>query len=325
MLKKIVVSKPFTRLLDILLSPLTVVSAVWLKYCGRITFTPHIMPVSESILMKVGVWPLADHYYHPMINPQKHLTHSLRDNRYLPGIDWNVQEQLALLSQFRYNDEFTNIPLRRTDKIEYYFDNATYLSGDAEYLYNIIRYKKPGKIIEIGSGFSTMMAQKAINMNKVENNHYTCSHICIEPYEMPWLEKTGVEVLRKRVEEFPVSFFQQLAENDILFIDSSHIIRPQGDVLYEYLHILPSLKPGVIIHVHDIFSPKDYLNDWVNSRILWNEQYLLEAYLSNNKHVKIIGALNYLFHNHQPELLAKCPVLAQDTQREPGAFWMQTI
>ncbi|WP_369410476.1 class I SAM-dependent methyltransferase [Pontibacter qinzhouensis] len=60
--------------------------------------------------------------------------------------------------------------------------------------------------------------------------------------------------------------FQQLEANDILFIDSSHIIRPQGDVLFEYLEVLPTLKSGVIVHVHDIFTPKDYLNEWVYNR-----------------------------------------------------------
>jgi predicted O-methyltransferase YrrM len=325
MIKRILGSPFITKTLDILLSPLTLIAAVWLKYCGRITFKPNSMPVADAILMKVGVWPVADHYYHPLINPKKHITKSLRENRPLPGVDWNLQEQLHLLSQFNYNDELLAIPQQKTAQIEYYFQNKTYLTGDAEYLYNIIRLKKPARIIEIGSGFSTLMAKKALDTNKSLTPGYTCKHICIEPYEMPWLEQTGVEVIRKRVEEIPISFFQQLEENDILFIDSSHIIRPQGDVLYEYLEILPSLNSGVIIHVHDIFSPKDYLNDWIHSHILWNEQYLLEAYLSGSKDVKIIGSLNYLFHNHSKEFIATCPILARDTAREPGAFWMQKL
>ena len=80
---------------------------------------------------------------------------------------------------------------------------------------------------------------------------------------MPWLKDIGVELIRKKVENIDLDFFQKLEENDILFIDSSHIIRPQGDVLYEFLEILPSLKKGVYIHIHDIFTPRDYPNHWL--------------------------------------------------------------
>src|SRR4029078_2458503 len=101
--------------------------------------------------------------------------------------------------------------------------------------------------------------------------------------------------------------------DDILFIDSSHIIRPQGDVLFEYLELIPSLKAGVIVHVHDIFSPKDYLKEWVIDEVhFWNEQYLLEAFLTCNSDWKVIGALNYLHHNHYQHLQATCPFLTQD-------------
>jgi len=110
---------------------------------------------------------------------------------------------------------------------------------------------------------------------------------------MPWLKDIGVELIREKVENIELDFFQQLEENDILFIDSSHIIRAQGDVLYEFLEILPSLKIGVFIHIHDIFKPRDYPNHWLlDKHLLWNEQYLLEAFLSNNSDFKIIGSLN---------------------------------
>jgi len=75
-----------------------------------------------------------------------------------------------------------------------------------------------------------------------------------------------------------------------LFIDSSHIIRPQGDVLFEYLEILPILNAGVFVHIHDIFTPKDYLSEWIlDGKVFWNEQYLLEAFLSFNTCFKIMG------------------------------------
>ena len=121
-------------------------------------------------------------------------------------------------------------------------------------------------------------------MNKQDDPSYTCKHVCIEPYEMPWLEKTGVTVIRKKIEDVEISFFSELADCDILFLDSSHIIRPQGDVLFEYLQLLPSLNKGVIVHIHDIFSPRNYSNEWLMGDIrFWNEQYLLEAASKNLK------------------------------------------
>ena len=143
----------------------------------------------------------------------------------------------------------------------------------------------------------------ALTQNQVDDPSYKCEHICIEPYEMPWLEESGISVVRRKVEDVELSFFSKLEENDILFIDSSHIIRPEGDVLFEYLELLPSLKKGVIVHIHDIFSPKNYLKQWLQDEVrFWNEQYLLEAFLTHNNTWKIVGALNYLHHNHYEKL-----------------------
>ena len=156
----------------------------------------------------------------------------------------------------------------------------------------------------------------------MENKDSQCEHTCIEPFENLWLEKLSVKVIRKLVEDVDVNFFNQLDENDILFIDSSHIIRPQGDVLFEYLQILPILKCGVIVHIHDIFTPKDYLDEWkIKGTLFWNEQYLLESFLCLNSSYKIIGALNYLKSNYYDELAEKCPMLTKD--REPGSFWIK--
>jgi len=304
-------------------APFTFLSSVWLKFVknngtGRI---------AEFIFMKLGIFPILDHYYQPMINPKKYLTKSLRDDRELLGVDINAEEQLNLLSKFNYNEELLEFPLDKRKDYEYFYNNSNYSSGDAEYLYNIIRHFKPNRIIEIGSGYSTLMVRNAISNNKLEETNYTCHHICIEPYEALWLEELGVELIREKVEKLDKSIFQNLKSNDILFIDSSHIIRPQGDVLFEYLEILPSLKSGVLVHVHDIFTPKDYLDEWVYGHFFWNEQYIVEAFLTFNSEFRIIGALNYLAHNHRKELAEKCPFFASNkgferNKSEPRAFWM---
>ena len=281
------------------------------------------MPLTQKIFSLVKVFPIRDHYYQPLVFPKLHLKHSLREDRKLPGINMNINEQLDLLKQFNFNDELSAISIDFENELSFYYNNGAFQSGDAEFLYNIIRLKKPKRIIEIGSGMSTLMAINAVNKNKKEDNNYVCEHICIEPFEMPWLEKTNVKVVRKLVEEVDLTLFETLEKNDILFIDSSHMIRPQGDVLTEFLSIIPVMKSGVLIHIHDIFTPKDYLDEWIlTEHRLWNEQYLLEAFLSFNSDFRIIGALNYLQHNYRKEIHAVSPILATKKQREPGSFWL---
>ncbi|MAY01612.1 MAG: hypothetical protein CMQ38_01380 [Gammaproteobacteria bacterium] len=281
------------------------------------------LPYCRRALFNIGVFPIRNQYYEPQFDYRK-LVIPFSQDRNLQGIDLNISEQIKLLERLNYSNELKNIPLNKTNNIEFYFNNGSFESGDAEYWYQIIRAIKPKKIFEIGSGNSTLMAIHATRQNKNEDENYWCEHVCIEPYEMPWLEETGLNVVRKRVEEMELSFFSQLQENDILFIDSSHIIRPQGDVLFEYLHLLPSLNKGVIVHIHDIFTPKDYLSNWLEENILfWNEQYLLEAFLTNNNCWKIIGALNYLHHNHYEKFSSVTPYLTPE--REPGSFYIQKI
>lgn len=308
-------------IVDILLSPVVVFSAIILKSIRKIKISR--LPFCKKILFKIGVFPIRDHYYEPLFNP-KYIKKPLDKKRDLPGINWNIKEQINLLDKFQFNNELKNIALSYVDDLTFDFNNNAFGSGDAEYWYNIIRLKKPKTIIEIGSGNSTLIAIKAINKNKEDNPVYKCEHICIEPFEMAWLEKSGVSVIRKKVENINKKLFEQLEENDILFIDSSHIIRLQGDVLFEYLELLPILKIGVIVHIHDIFSPRDYPKEWIINEIrFWNEQYLLEAFLTSNCDWKIIGALNYLKNDYYEKLKEKCSYLT--SEREPGSFYLQKI
>lgn len=313
-MKKIVL-----KIFDIVSIPFVVLSGFMLWAVRRISLKS--LPISRKILIKIGVIPIIDHYYEPLINP-KQLKNSLRNERILPGIKWNIERQLSLLKEFKYQKELENFPNNTNNELIFQYNNVAFLSGDAEYWYSLIRNKKPKNIIEIGSGQSTKLAFAAIKMNTKENPDHSCDHICIEPYESPWLENLGINVIRERVESLDVRMFSKLNENDILFIDSSHIIRPQGDVLFEYLEILPILNSGVIVHIHDIFSPRDYLDEWIKEDVkLWNEQYLLEAFLTNNNDWEIIGALNYLHHNYYKQIKEKCPKLTID--REPGSFYIQ--
>jgi hypothetical protein len=272
-------------------------------------------------LLSVGVFPIREHYYEPQFDYRFPDTPFSEDRR-LPGIDWNESGQLEVLGSLVYGEELLSVPYEPTTTREFYLGNTSFGPGDAEYWYQTIRVRKPRRIIEIGSGNSTLMAIRAIAKNSTENPSYQCEHTCIEPYEVPWLEQVGVEVIRRKVEHVDVSFFSRLQENDVLFIDSSHVIRPQGDVLYEYLEILPTLSKGVIVHIHDILTPKNYPSLWLKDLVrLWNEQYLVEAFLTHNRDWRVLGALNYLTHHHASALKPVTPLLSAGV--EPCSLYMQ--
>lgn len=306
---------------DVLLAPFLIPAAVLMRILRR--SGAERMPICRKVLSTVGVFPVANHYYEPLIDFSL-LTRPLDQPRDLPGLDLNVSEQLKLLKSFEFGEELRVFTGPKRNELTYSFANGMFPSGDAEFLYNLIRLKKPKRVIEIGSGNSTLLVIEAIRKNRISQSEYACEHICIEPYENPWLERTPVTVRREVVEAVDKSVFQQLESGDLLFIDSSHVIRPQGDVLCEFLEILPILKKGVIVHIHDIFTPRDYPKAWIVDKVhLWNEQYLMEALLSGNPHWKIIGAVNFLYRDHYEQLRAACPFLTPD--REPASFYIEKV
>lgn len=311
--------KALLPLVDFCLLPLVLPAAVVMKGLRRAGVER--FPLSRRILSAVGVFPIVDHYYEPLINGSL-LLKPLDQPRSLPGLDLNIADQLQLLKAFRFSAELQPFTAPKRDDLTYSFGNGFFDSGDAEFWYNLIRLRKPKRIIEIGSGNSTLLAIEAVRRNLAEVPGSVCEHTCIEPYEMPWLERSGVRVIRERVETVDQALFRSLEAGDLLFIDSSHVIRPQGDVLCEFLEILPQLRPGVAVHVHDVFTPRDYPRSWVVDKVrLWDEQYLLEALLSGSRDWKVLGAVNFLKHDHFTALQAACPFLTQD--REPGSFYIE--
>ena len=281
------------------------------------------LPLTTSLLKKIGVFPIRNHYFEPLFDDSQ-LLKPLDEDRYLPGIDFNLPAQLNLLQELTFSHELLSLNLERSIKTadSFNINNGSFESGDADFLYQIIRYIKPTKIIEIGSGHSTKIARLALKKNKSESS-LIYKHICVEPYEQKWLDSLDdITIIRELVENTQFNWEDELNAGDLLFIDSSHMIRPQGDVLKEYLEILPQLKPGVFIHVHDIFTPKDYPKSWITDDVrFWNEQYLLEALLTNTYRYEIIAALNFLKHNHFENLKLACPYLT--TEHEPGSFYFK--
>ena len=280
------------------------------------------LPLSTQVIKKIGIFPIRDHYYEPQFKFDMKNKNFSKD-RFLPGIDLNIDGQLKFLKNLNFSKELRMLDLNKNSKnYKFNINNSFFTRGDAEIYYQIIRHIKPNKVIEIGSGQSTLIALEAIKKNKDKDNK-SAKITCIEPYENLWLESLDIEVIRKKIENINFNIDEaSLNSGDILFIDSSHIIRPQGDVLKIYLEILPRLKSGVIIHIHDIFTPRNYLKKWIEKDVFfWNEQYLLEALLTDTNKYKVICALNYLKHNHYSELKNTCPYL--DKLSEPGSFYIK--
>lgn len=248
------------------------------------------------------------HYYEPLPDFRSITIDQITRRREFPSVDFKWDEQLALLNKLSgYRDEVSTL--------EFNFDNSFFSGFDAAVYYSLIRHLKPQRIIEIGGGYSTQLAARALTRNG------SGKLTCIEPYPER-LNGAGpsVELIQKRVEEIDVAFFACLAANDILFIDSSHTVKFGSDVCYEFLEILPRLAPGVWVHVHDIFFPHDYPAEWlIERRLALNEQYLLEAFLSFNKQFQVALANYWLCLDH-PAMACK---LWPASTTGGSSFWFQ--
>lgn len=275
-----------------------------------------------SLLQRLGLHITPNSYYQPIPDTRELEDKLWQRESELVGIDINDAKQLDLLNQFlQYKTEYDRIPLEKTNTPEeYYINNGGFQFVDGEILYCMIRHFKPRKIIEIGSGNSTYLSAQAI----LKNNN-DCKLVAIEPFPNEILGKgfPGLsQLIIRKVQEIPMSEFKSLEANDILFIDSSHVMKIGSDVQYEYLEILPRLKPGVIVHVHDIFLPVEYPKNWIkNFNRFWNEQYVLQAFLTFNSHFEVLWAGSYMRHKHT-ELL-KGAFKSYRNGIGPASFWMR--
>lgn len=313
--------KAALRIYDVITSPVTFLYLPLLRVIKLHGI--HKFPVNRAVFLRQGIYPVRDHYYEPQIKYSAQFDAKKIRNLH---IDLREQAQLSMLQQLRYVEELRSLPQHKSQAQQrpgYYLQNGSFAAGDADLYYLMIRNLKPKKIIEIGSGFTTLLSLEAIRRNKAEG--HDTKLICIEPYEFQWLEQfEEVEFKKEKVENIDPSFFSQLEAGDFLFIDSSHVIRPENDVLFEYLEILPILAKDVIIHIHDIFTPRHYRKEWLVDEIrLWNEQYLLEAFLYFNESFEILFTLNHLKNSYFPQTQAVLTNLTADA--EPGSFWLKKM
>ena len=226
-----------------------------------------------------------------------------KKTRELPGIDWREEHQLALLSEIASYVPGIDFPVSNPDDpTRYYYKNDQFPALDAEFLHALIAHTKPKRFIEVGSGFSSLITAEA--NRKLFGS--SIEFICIEPYPRQFLID-GVPGIRRlvaeKVEDVDLSLFSELAAGDILFIDSSHVSKVGSDVNHLFFEVIPRLKPGVLIHIHDIFLPNEYPQQWViDQGRHWNEQYLVRAFLQFNRSFEIVWAAAYMIEFHSERL-----------------------
>lgn len=266
-------------------------------------------------------------YYEPLPDFRKIKSSLLQRRRMSPAIDFRLQEQRALLERLagRFAGEIADLASQPAPS-GFAFLNEYFSGLDAAAYYAIIRDIAPGLVIEIGSGFSTQIASKALRRNAAEGHPGRL--VCVEPYPEERLIQSGAqfELVQTPVQELAPEFFDQLGGGDILMIDSSHVATAGSDVCFEYLDILPRLKPGVWVHVHDVFFPTDYPAAWViDRRTAFNEQYILEAFLAFNNSYAVQLANAWMWRDENAAARRLCPPAFDEAglAGSPASFWMR--
>jgi hypothetical protein len=267
------------------------------------------------------------HFYSPVVDPAEAARHfaeleaaPLPDSVADVRLDRSeiVQTWRALLPYL------TTVPFSGAGgpPFRYRFDNPAYSWADGSLLHAMLRHYRPSQVIEIGSGWSS-----ACTVDTVE--HYldgACRLTFIEPY--PELlhtllgeTKTPVRIMEQPVQHVPLDVFTSLQANDILFIDSTHVLRTGSDVCYELFEILPLLARGVIVHIHDMFWPFEYKRSWaVDENRSWNELYAVRALLANSDRWKIIMFNDWIFRFERDLIADTYPPFLNNTG---GALWLQ--
>jgi len=222
-----------------------------------------------------------------------------------------VIETLGQLSQ--YNSEF-DPPV--DGDAGYRWNNTAFSYSDAMAYYCFIRMLKPRVVLEIGSGYSTMIAAEAAALNGITKT------ISIEPYPMAALKDLDVEILENFVQQYNADFFNDtLADGDILFIDSTHTVKASSDCCHLYLRVLPNIRRKITVHVHDIALPRGMsVKNAIEKHIYWTEQQLLAAYMLDNPKVRFLFGSLFAHITAKPELTT----FMQGKYRPGGgSFWFE--
>jgi predicted O-methyltransferase YrrM len=249
------------------------------------------------------------HFYSPIPDLQEVEVDAARlfgDQRpSLVGIDLRPQAQIEIIQSIGALVKTSEFSMDQTSSKRFYWQNIQYGLADAFTLVGMLRLLRPRRVIEVGSGFSSAAMFDAIPAGDATSPHYTF----IEPFPARLRsllqpdDADRFDLLERRVQDVPLSTFTELEANDLLFIDSSHVVKTGGDVVYLLTEVIPRLAQGVVIHIHDIFYPFEIPESWVRGGRAWAETYLVKAFLQFNSSFEITVFIHWL-HTQEPDVLA---------------------
>jgi hypothetical protein len=250
-------------------------------------------------------------------------TSRLTVRRPIPGFPADLSVYFPLLNRLKpYAPEIQAYPKNPDGKSKFWFHNAGYEDFDAVTHYGMLRHLKPRRMIEVGCGFSSRLTTFAAQKNAGEGSKLEC--LFIEPAPMPHLRDferdLGGPLRISPIQKVPLDEFRKLQSGDVLFIDTSHVLKTQDDLCYILIEILPALAAGVYLSFHDIFTPFDYPEYWLlQIGFNYNEQYALEAILANNPNFEILLPMYALFREQRPKLAELLP----GGELVPAAYWFR--
>ncbi len=261
---------------------------------------------SENIAFLQGFGP--GHFYSRDVRQESREIFN-RSAKSLAGVELNEAGQLQLLSEFAKTYSDVAFPTQTDGKHRYYFDNPFFSYGDAVVLHSMLRRYSPKSVIEVGSGFSSAAMLDTNDSFFGGNIHFTF----VEPFPerlhslLSESDRNQCRIEANTAQRVDPSRFRQLEENDILFIDSSHVGKIGSDVLHLIFNILPLLKKGVIIHFHDVLWPFEYPETWLEQGKAWNEAYYLRAFLQYNSAFEIVYFNSFMEIHHRPAVQRLMP------------------
>ena len=275
-------------------------------------------------------WVPAGHYYSPIVDPDDANVARILDNfdnlSLAPnaGIVLNEEEMLATLK--RISSYYSEMPFQddKSPGLRYYFRNGLFEQGDGTVYFGMLRDVKPKRVIEVGVGYSSCLLMDT--NEKFFNGQIETTFIDPYPDTLQSLTADGSfrgQLIQSKLQDVPLSLFEKLATGDILFIDSTHVSKMGSDVNHYMFRILPSLPPGVLIHIHDIFYPFEYSSEWIRKENRsWNEAYLLRAFLQFNSAFSVMYFNHYVYRAHKDVLSKAMPKCLENPG---GSIWIRRI
>jgi predicted O-methyltransferase YrrM len=240
------------------------------------------------------------------------------------GLDLDLDVQLQMIEDLSpFVAEFRPAVRRSDDPLEFYLENDMYGPMDAHILYGMLRRAPPQRVLELGSGYSSLVIQEALKGNRADG--VDGAHEVVDPHPSSLLAATPrAHVRRESGARVAEEVFATLGAGDVLFVDTSHTVRPGGEVVRLVLEVLPVLAPGVVVHFHDIYRPFEYPRVFYDLfNVHWQEQYLLQAFLSYNANYAVLCANHALWRLRRPQVMPLFEGLLPG--REPSGFWFERV